>query len=40
MVAILAEEFSGAFAPEGATVENWGKLNTILAKAQEIAMQR
>ena len=33
----LAEEFSGAFAAEGATVENWGKLDTILARARKLA---
>ena len=36
----LAEEFGGAFAAEGATVDHWGKLNTILARAREIAMRR
>ena len=33
------EEFAKAFTPEGTAVENWGKLDTIVAKARRVADQ-
>ena len=33
----VVKEFSKAFNPDGAGAENWGKLDTLLAKARQIA---